>query len=317
MWEEHRIACISYNKYPGEKWDENEFEDYKAEMPHGEVIEMKLAERGSLIGSKKSEQIWIREVRRQTKSGHQTSIITTGYMLNLVITAIYIFSRWAQENFFKYMKQHFDFDKIFEYSTEEISGTIQVLNPDWKDLDYKIRSLQSKLNYRYKKFGAMELHPEADQKKLAKQINAKAELREEIEFREHEIEDLKKKRSAVSKHIDFDKLPDNAKFEKLKSSSRLLLNTIKMIDYRAETALCFTLKEFLDRDNDARPIIRELFETDADLEPDIEKRILNVKIHRMKTMRNDKAVKKLLEKLNETETVFPGTDMKLQYYLIE
>ena len=95
------------------------------------------------------------------------------------------------------------------------------------------------------------------------------------------------------------------------------MNTIKMIDYRAETAMSFTLKEFLDRDKDARPIIRELFETDADLKPDIEGRILNVRIHRMTTMRNDKAVKKLLEKLNETETVFPGTNMKLRYYLVE
>ncbi len=54
---------------------------------------------------------------------------------------------------------------------------------------------------------------------------------------ENELEKLKEKRSAVSKHIDFQDLPDNEKFEKLKSGSRLLLNTLKMIDYRAETAM--------------------------------------------------------------------------------
>ena len=37
----------------------------------------------------------------------------------------------------------------------------------------------------------------------------------------------------------------------------------------------------------------------------------------MATLRNDNAVKKLFEKLNETETFFPDTDMKLNYYLIE
>ena len=317
MWEKHRIACISYNKYPGEKWDEKEFKPYKAKMPQGEVIEMELAEMGSLIGSKTGEQVWVREVRKQNKNGHQTSIISTGYALNLLSTAIYIFSRWAQENFFKYMKQHFDFDKILEYTVEEISGPIKVINPDWKELDYEIRKLQNKLNYRMKKFGAIELHPETDLKKLEKQINVKAELREEIELMEHEIDGLKEKRTDVSKHIDFDDLPDNEKFKKLRSSSRLLLNTIKMIDYRAETAMSFTLKEFLDRGNDARAIIRELFKTEADLVPDLEARILNVRIHRMTSMRNDKAVKKLLEILNETETVFPGTDMKLRYSLIE
>jgi len=90
MWAKHRIACISYHKYPGDKWDENEFEKYEAKMPQGEVIEMELAERGSLIGSKKSEQLWVREVRKLTKSGHQTSIITTGYLLDLTVTALYI-----------------------------------------------------------------------------------------------------------------------------------------------------------------------------------------------------------------------------------
>jgi hypothetical protein len=215
------------------------------------------------------------------------------------------------------MHQHYDFDKVMEYMTEDISGTIQVINPAWKDLDYKIRSFQNKLNYRLKKFGAMELHPETDPKKLEKQITEKAELCEEIDLTEKALEELKKKRSAVSKHIDFKNLPDDMKFEKLKSSSRLLLNTIKMIDYRAETAMSLILKEFLHRNQDARPIIQDLFKTEADIVPNLENKILNVRIHRMTTLRNDNAVKKLFDKLNETETLFPGTDMKLRYSLIE
>lgn len=317
MWEKHRIACISYHKFPGDKWDEDEFEKYETEMPRGEVIEMELAERGSFIGSKKNEKIWVKEIRKKTVSGHQTSVISTGYLLSLIITAICIFSRWTQENFFKYMKQHFDFDKITEYETEDIPGPVQVINPIWKDLDSKIRSSQNILNNRIKKFGAIVLHPETDNKKLEKQIKAKSDLRNEIHLLENEINEMKGKRSAASKHIDFKELPESAKFEKHKSNSRLLLNTIKMIDYRAETAMSIMLKEFLHRDQDARPIIRELFKTEADLDPDYEAMVLNVRIHRMATMRNDEAVKNLLEKLNETKTVFPGTDMKMQYYLAE
>jgi len=94
----------------------------------------------------------------------------------------------------------------------------------------------------------MELHPETDQEKLKKQNTAKAELREEINQIENELEKLKEKRSAVSKHIDFQDLPDNDKFAKLKSGSRLLLNTIKMTDYRAETAMSLILKEFVSSD---------------------------------------------------------------------
>ena len=143
MWKKHRIACISYHKFPVDKWEENEFKKYEAKMPHGVVIETELAERGTLIGSKKSVQIWVREVRRHTKSGHQTSIITTGYKLNLIDTAICIFSRWSQENSFKYMHLHYDFDKVAEFMTEEISDPMRVVNPIWKNHDYKIRSCQN------------------------------------------------------------------------------------------------------------------------------------------------------------------------------
>jgi transposase len=76
MWKNHRIACISYHKFPDDIWDEKEFDTHEAKMPQGEVIEMELAERGALIGSKKDPKIWVREVRKLTKSGHQTSIIT-------------------------------------------------------------------------------------------------------------------------------------------------------------------------------------------------------------------------------------------------
>ena len=215
-----------------------------------------------------------------------------------------MFSRWAQENFFKYMHQHYDFDKVMENVTGEISGPIQVVNPKWKELDYEIRSCQNKLNYRMQKFGAMELHPETDRKKLEKQIEKKAELLLEIDLMENELEELKEKRAAVSKHLDFQDLPEDEKFEKLKSSSRLLLNTIKMIDYRAETAMNMILKEFLHRDQDAGPIIRELFKTEADIAPDLEAGILQARVHRMTTLRNDNAVKNLFEKLNEKRLFF-------------
>ena len=53
MWEKYRIACITYHKFPGEKWDEDDFEKYDAKMPQGEIIEMKLAEKETWIGARK------------------------------------------------------------------------------------------------------------------------------------------------------------------------------------------------------------------------------------------------------------------------
>jgi len=68
MWQQHRIACVTYHKFPKEDWPTSEFSEVTATMPTGEQVTMKLAERGSLVGI---DRVWMREVRKLTSSGHQ------------------------------------------------------------------------------------------------------------------------------------------------------------------------------------------------------------------------------------------------------
>jgi transposase len=90
---------------------------------------MKLAEIGSWIGSR-SDGLWVREVRKLTRGGHQTSLITTAYGQWGLESAGLLFSRWSQENFFHYMMEHFAIDALSEYRTEAIPGTNRpVANP--------------------------------------------------------------------------------------------------------------------------------------------------------------------------------------------
>jgi prepilin-type processing-associated H-X9-DG protein len=76
MWENHRIACITYHKFPKGSWPEDRFVDTEIEMRNGESVTIKLAEMGSWIGDKKGG-LFVREVRKLCKSGHQTSLIST------------------------------------------------------------------------------------------------------------------------------------------------------------------------------------------------------------------------------------------------
>jgi hypothetical protein len=54
-----RIACLTYHKYPKEDWPEEEFKNYHAPFSNGNIIEMKLAERGTCLSGK----VWVREIR--------------------------------------------------------------------------------------------------------------------------------------------------------------------------------------------------------------------------------------------------------------
>ena len=42
MWEKHRIACITYHKFPKEDWPTSEYSEVTGMMPNGETVTMML-----------------------------------------------------------------------------------------------------------------------------------------------------------------------------------------------------------------------------------------------------------------------------------
>ena len=58
------------------------------------------------------------------------------------------------------------------------------------------------------------------------------------------------------------------RFQRLRSEKKHFIDTIKLIAYRAETALAELAREKIKRLDDARSLIRQLFRTEIDLFPD-------------------------------------------------
>ena len=65
---------------------------------------------------------------------------------NAASQAAALMARWSQENFFKYMHQHFGLDALVQYGTEEIPATVTVLNPAWRQLNSQVRKQHAELN---------------------------------------------------------------------------------------------------------------------------------------------------------------------------
>jgi hypothetical protein len=61
------------------------------------------------------------------------------------------------------------------------------------------------------------------------------------------------------------------------------------------------------RDGVTRALLRQIFQTDADLTPDLAANTLTVKLHHITHAVHDQAIEKLLADLNATQTVFPGS----------
>jgi len=317
MWRQHRIACITYHKFPKDAWPESCFVEFQVKMPNGEVLTMKLAEMGSWIGSRE-EGLWVREIRKLTDSGHQTSLITTAFDQLGPNNAASLFSRWSQENFLRYMMQHFAMDAINEYGTEAIPGTNKpVVNPAWRELDRQCRSLKTKLTQRQARFAALTLHPNVEGMDVKKWEKQKADLQEQIEYLENDWLMLKSKMQSISKHLEWKDLPQEQKFERLAPSRKRLTDTVKMVAYRAETAMAMIVREVLSHEDDARALIRDLFRTDADIHPDKTAGVLQVRLHVMANPRSNRAVQHLLDHLNAAEFIYPGTNLRLTYTLLD
>jgi hypothetical protein len=84
-----------------------------------------------------------------------------------------------------------------------------------------------------------------------------------------------------------------------------------MIAYRAETSLASLLREHLARSDDARALLRQIFNNEVDLIPDLAANALTVRIHHLTQAAHDKAIAQLCSTLNETQTIFPGTNLIL------
>jgi hypothetical protein len=311
LWNK-RIACSTYRRSPGPDWPSEEFCVEPITLTNGESVKMMLAERGVFLDTAK---LWVREVRRRTDSGHQSAIVSTDFTNPRDHLAAAMFGRWGQENFFRYMLEHYGLDRLVSYILEAVPDTTRVVNPAHRDLDAAVRKRNSVLSRRRAEFGALSLDLPITTKLVMGWEHKKASLLQEITQIALEIVELKAKRKQTPRHIEVKDLPPEHRFSQLHCASKHFIDTIKMIAYRAETAMVHVLRDVLSRHADARSLLRAVYCNEADLLPDYANGTLTVRLHHLANRSSDLAIRHLCDELTATETVFPETNLRLIYEL--
>ena len=308
LWNTYRIAVITYRKNVKDRWDETLFENYSVNTSLAET-EMKLHEQDFCQG-----QYTLREIRKLCSEGHQTSIVTTNKILSIAMIASYMFARWAQENFFRYMRQEYALDKILQYAVDEIDDGIQIVNREYNNITYKIKKEREKLNRRKAKLYEQEQQyamqePENENKKWMK---TKLELIEMITLMEQEVEALKNKRKQIPYKIPISQMPQSIRYNRLNKESKALQNIVKMICYRAETALASLLAVHYKRaKQESRALVKSIIHTPVDMEVDKEQEELRITLYPMANQRSNRAIARICDTINDTTTRYPGTNLKL------
>ena len=102
------------------------------------------------------------------------------------------------------------------------------------------------------------------------------------------------------------------KVPRLAPSRKQLVDTVKLIAYRADGVGCDCARGAGPNGRRSQPAAQSVC-SEADLLPDLEQRVLRVQVHPMSNPRANREIAHLLEHLNAAEFTYPGTKLQLVY----
>ena len=296
------IACITWHKnFKGVDWPDSDFNTFEVPI-HGPAqvrkMSVALAEKKVILlnGFK------VRQIRRKMDNGRQMALITTDPYMPMRQVAGALFSRWSQENCFKYMRQEFNLDALPTHDLEALPPDTVVVNPARRKLEKELRKFTTRL-------GSLRNRAAAKSKKG----HDTASLPTQIEALELDMQEHKAQRTQLPTHIRAADLDDDDKLDMIPSRQRLLFDIIRMTAYRAETRMMPALAQMQGKKTNARKLLSAVMTSDADILPDPNNEILRVRLLGLGSDSCDRALEVLIDELNETNTIFPETNLRMVY----
>jgi len=273
----------------------------------------KLSERSILL----KNNGWFREVRRLCDNGHQTSIITTRQDLSMEEIARRMFLRWNQENYFKYMREEYSLDHLVSRGVETADTERLVPNPQKKALkkerEQKLRQLKTKKEH----YATKAANNDEKQCWTMRGFNiSNYGLKSEIKKIERQIAEIEDQIRELPDKVKIKEVLDKDKIVRLEIEKKRLTDAIKMTCYRAETQMVETVGHhaaFARNFDEGRSFLKRVFQQPADIIPNQDEDQLVVRFHTMSTQRENSALKKICDVVNEEKLNYPGTNLKLVF----
>jgi len=301
---------ITYRQGKYADWPRRAFRTV-SRMVDGRTVSYELAERSTRL----LPGFRMREVSRLSSNGHQTAILTTHDDLAIEVVADRLFGRWRQENFFRYMRQHFALDALLTYAVEPADPERTIPNPARKPVAKALAASRAALQEREQEYGQQaRTNAEAKRRTMRGFKIAQAALGPQIAGLEEKGRRLQARLRALPPRVPLKAVRPEAEIVRLEPETKHLSDTLKMICYRAETALLRSLTPYYARSaEEGRALLREMLMTSADLVPEPNDHRLRICLHSLANPRSNEAMAKLCETLNELKIQYPGTDLTLVY----
>jgi hypothetical protein len=307
-WHKAGFDVITYRKGTYRDWPRRCFREVTVEL-HGSKVSYLLGERMTGV----CRGFRMREVRRLCEGGHQTSVMTTRLDLSREAVALRMFSRWRQENFFRYMRHEFALDHLPTTAVEPADPERSVPNPAVKAKKRELSQARVRLKKAEQTYGQKAYeNPEQKRRTVRGFKISHADLGREIDGLLRTCERLEAELKALPERVPVRAVMDGKAVVRLERERKIITDTMKMVAYRAETQLANLVGPLLPfRDDEARKFMRHVFELPGDILPDYEQGKLIVRLHSMANPRSNNALRALCEVLNELDVCYPGTELRL------
>lgn len=136
-------------------------------------------------------------------------------------------------------------------------------------------------------------------------------LGQQIRAQERACRRLEVRLAALPERVPLKAVMDEEEIVKLAPEAKHLTDTIKMVAYRAETALVRCLApHYAKTDDEGRALIREMLSS-SDILPEAQR--LRIRLHSLANPHSNQALAHVCATLNALEFQYPGSSLTLVY----
>jgi len=273
-------------------------------------------------GAHKGRVLTLRQVTRLDK-GRQVRILTTrqasgagGSGLPAAAVVFGMGSRWREENYFRYGREHFALDALDTYAVTPEDPDRKIPNPAKKKAAAAVKTARKDLAAaqaaRDARLTALRSPAPGQETLITNQALAKLDA--PVTTAHQRLAHAQAAAKATPAKIPLSR--HNPDMVRLDTETKLITHAIRMAAYNAETILARALDGHYARaGEEAYALIREALTTSGDIIPDGQ--TLHIRLDPLTAPRRTRALAALCDQLNTTRTRYPGTKLTLRYAVKE
>lgn len=254
---------------------------------------------------KTARSVKLREIIVRREDGRYTHVITTRTDLKTLEVCERLFTRWTQENFFKYMIETYNLDHLYTYRSGAVPEEIDHPNPEYTRLEKQRKQIRQRIVAILGKeleniaMNKLERLVKLYQGKKGKELKELATKLKEIDLA---LKLTPKRKTA-------------ADYATLESETRMIGNLVKMTAWDAEGTLARLVGDVSKAINrNERGIVSAFLSSTGSLR--VSAKQLHITLQRQSEPSRTRLLEHLCKVITERQACYPGTDLKMVFEVV-